>query len=185
MSLSDTPASFGSEANPPLFIYDTSGPYTDPQAQIDIRDGLAPLRTRWIEERGDSEVQPHLSSAYGRGRLSDPRLAVLCFNLQRAPRRARAGLNVSQMHYARRGIVTPEMEYIAVRENGLREQLAQTRARTSEGKFNAELLLRQRPGEPFVAHLPRFITPSSYVTKWPAGGPSSRPISPTRSPSRW
>jgi phosphomethylpyrimidine synthase len=159
VSLTDTPAMFGVEKNPALCVYDTSGPYTDPDVAIDIRNGLAALRSPWIEARGDTELLPGLSSEYGRARLTDPRLAELRFNLKRTPRRARAGRNVSQMHYARQGVITPEMEYIAVRENCLREQLAETWARISGGKFNAELLLRQHPGEGFGAGLPKFITP--------------------------
>src|SRR4051812_38645470 len=115
ISQSDTPASFGAEKNPPIYVYDTSGPYTDPVAKIDIRSGLAPLRAGWIAERGDTEELPGPTSAYGRQRLNDPKLAELRFDLHRQPRRARAGKNVTQMHYARQGIVTPEMEYIAIR----------------------------------------------------------------------
>lgn len=114
---SDTPASFGAEKNPPVFVYDTSGPYTDPAVKIDIRNGLPALRAKWIEERGDTEELAGPTSRYGVERLNDPRLAELRFNLKRKPRRARAGMNVSQMHYAKKGIVTPEMEFIAIREN--------------------------------------------------------------------
>ena len=117
ISQSDTPAGMGHEKNPPIFVYDTSGPYTDPTVKIDIRSGLAPLRQKWIEERNDTEVMSGPSSDYGRERLADPKLASLRFNLHRQPRRAKAGMNVSQMHYARKGIITPEMEYIAIREN--------------------------------------------------------------------
>ncbi|TMG84669.1 MAG: phosphomethylpyrimidine synthase ThiC, partial [Betaproteobacteria bacterium] len=119
---SDTPASFGLEKNPPLVVYDTSGPYTDPEAKIDIRSGLAPLRAPWIEERGDTVAMAELSSAYGRARLADTELSGMRFDLHRKPRRAKPGRNVSQMHYARRGIVTPEMEFIAIRENLKREE---------------------------------------------------------------
>jgi phosphomethylpyrimidine synthase len=114
---SDTPAAMGAEKNPPLFVYDTSGPYTDPAIQIDIRSGLAPLREKWIRERNDSEQLPDLTSDYGRRRAADSKLAELRFNLKRHPWRAKPGMNVSQMHYARKGIITPEMEYIAIREN--------------------------------------------------------------------
>ena len=143
---SDTPASFGVERNPPLFVYDTSGPYTDPAARIDIRSGLPALRSRWIEERNDTEELDGPTSQYGRERLSDPRLASLRFNLQRKPRRSRPGMNVTQMHYARRGLVTPEMEFIAIRENQRREGLA-------------ALLTRQHRGEHFGAALRQQITP--------------------------
>jgi len=146
ISQSDTPAAMGAEKNPSICVYDCSGPYTDPQAKIDIRKGLPALRQQWIEERGDSEELPALSSAYGRSREADPALAAMRFDLKRKPRRAKAGMNVSQMHYARRGIVTPEMEFIAIRENQKREGLS-------------ELLLRQHPGETFGASIPKIITP--------------------------
>src|SRR5690349_19160124 len=122
ISQTDTPAGFGAEKNPPVYVYDTSGPYTDPQARIDIRSGLEPLREAWIEERGDTELLSGPTSRYGQERLADAKLAELRFNLKRTPRRARAGMNVTQMHYARRGIVTPEMEYIAIRENMRRRE---------------------------------------------------------------
>ena len=117
VALADTPLVFGAEKNPPLALYDTSGPYTDPQAGIDLVAGLALLRAPWIEERGDSEVLKGLSSEFGRKRAADPKLAGVRFPHTGAPRCAKAGANVSQMHYARRGIITPEMEYIAIREN--------------------------------------------------------------------
>ena len=142
---SDTPASFGAEKNPPILVYDTSGPYTDPQARIDIRQGLAALRARWIAERDDTEELPEPTSRYGRERLADPTLAELRFNLKRKPRRARAGRCVTQMHYARKGVVTPEMEYIAIRENQRRDALS-------------ELITRQHPGRHFGASIPRAIT---------------------------
>jgi len=150
ISQSDTPASMGAEKNPPIYVYDTSGPYTDPAVKIDIRSGLAPLREKWIDERGDTEILSGPASIYGRQRLNDPRLAELRFDLKRSPRCARTGANVTQMHYARRGIVTPEMEFIAIRENQRCEHLAdQQRA----------LLARQHPGHDFGAFLPRHITP--------------------------
>jgi phosphomethylpyrimidine synthase len=142
---SDTPASFGAEKNPAILVYDTSGPYTDPSATIDIRSGLAALRAKWIEERNDTEALSGPSSRYGRERLADAKLASLRFNLKRQPRRARLGMNVTQMHYARRGIVTPEMEFIAIRENQRREGLA-------------DLLTRQHRGEHFGAALKQQIT---------------------------
>jgi phosphomethylpyrimidine synthase len=106
-----------SGANPPITVYDTSGPYTDPAATIDIRKGLPPMREKWILDRGDVETLPGPSSAYGRARLSDPKLSELRFDLHRKPRRALLGKRVTQMHYARNGIITPEMEFIAIREN--------------------------------------------------------------------
>src|SRR5450755_2515697 len=126
ISQSDTPASFGSEKNPPIVVYDTSGPYTDPDASIDIRSGLPALRAPWIEERGDTEALPQLSSAYGRARLADATLAGLRFDLHRQACRATLGANVSQMHYARRGVITPEMEFVAIRENLKHEEMLRT-----------------------------------------------------------
>ncbi len=146
ISQSDTPASFGAEPNAPLFVYDTSGPYTDPRAAIDIRNGLAALREQWIEGRADTEKLAGPTSIFGRTRLEDTKLAQMRFNLQRTPRRARTGMNVSQMHYARQGIITPEMEFIAIRETQRRDAMP-------------ELITRQHAGESFGAALPREITP--------------------------
>ena len=114
ISQSETPASMGAEDNPPIYVYDCSGPYTDPAVKIDIRSGLAALREGWIAERGDTETLGKLTSEYGQQRLNDPELAEMRFDLKRAPRRAKPGSNVTQMHYARAGIITPEMEYIAI-----------------------------------------------------------------------
>jgi phosphomethylpyrimidine synthase len=147
---SDTPASFGLEKNPPLVAYDTSGPYTDPEAKIDIRSGLAPLRVAWIEERGDTVAMAELSSAYGRARLADTELSGMRFDLHRKSRRAKPGCNVSQMHYARRGIITPEMEFIAIRENLKREEALRTLP---------ELVTRQHAGQSFGASIPNGVTP--------------------------
>ncbi len=106
----DTQTNSGIEKNPSIYVYDCSGPYTDPAVKIDIRSGLAPMRETWIAERGDTEALAGPTSEYGRQRLNDRALAEMRFNLQRAPRRAKAGANVTQMHYARRGMITPEME---------------------------------------------------------------------------
>jgi len=146
ISLSDTPSAFGAEKNPPVVVYDTSGPYTDPDAKIDIRNGLPELRAKWIAERNDTEQLSGLTSDYGNQRKTDPALAELRFNLTRKPRRAKAGKNVSQMHYARQGIITPEMEYIAIRENQRRENIS-------------EMIQRQHPGQDFDASIPKIITP--------------------------
>jgi len=153
---SDTPIHFGaaaqggaptrSESNPPLFVYDTSGPYTDPSVKIDIRSGLTPLRQKWIEERDDTRVLEGPSSRYGQERLADAKLAQLRFNLKRNPRRAKPGGNVSQMHYARRGVISPEMEFIAIRENQRLDALS-------------ALITRQHRGESFGAAIQREITP--------------------------
>ncbi|WP_020656831.1 phosphomethylpyrimidine synthase ThiC [Massilia niastensis] len=157
---SPTPASFGGETNPPLFVYDTSGPYTDPAAAIDVRCGLDTPRLPWILERGDTEELAGPSSRYGQARLSDPGLEALRFQLRRTPRRAREGRNVTQMHYARQGIVTPEMEYVALRENMRRkEYIASLHASGPMGKRVAELLGRQHPGQSFGASIPAEITP--------------------------
>jgi phosphomethylpyrimidine synthase len=143
---SDTPASFGAEKNPPVYVYDTSGPYTDLQARIDIRQGLQALRAKWIIERGDTEGLPGPTSRYGSERLADPKLAELRFDLKRKPRRAKPGGCVTQMHYARKGVITPEMEFIAIRENQRRDALG-------------EGIVRQHPGRDFGASIPRIITP--------------------------
>ncbi|TSE30984.1 Phosphomethylpyrimidine synthase [Tepidimonas thermarum] len=158
---SDTPAAFGAEPNPPIFVYDTSGPYTDPAVHIDIRQGLPALRQRWIDERGDTEWLPDLSSAYGRARAADAALAALRFpGLQRRVRRAKPGANVTQMHYARRGIVTPEMEFVAIRENlRRREYLASLQAAGPTGQKLAAMLGRQHRGQAFGAQIPDEITP--------------------------
>ncbi|RKH11297.1 phosphomethylpyrimidine synthase ThiC [Corallococcus sp. CA053C] len=129
--------------NPPVHVYDSSGPYTDPAADIDLRRGLPALRENWIHARADTQELAGITSEYGRAREADPRLAGLRFNHLRKPRVAKAGSNVSQMHYARKGIITPEMEYVAVRENQ---------------KLDASLAA-QHPGHSFGAAIPRVITP--------------------------
>ncbi|HUP96499.1 MAG TPA: phosphomethylpyrimidine synthase ThiC [Usitatibacter sp.] len=160
ISQTETPAAFGAEANPPVYVYDTSGPYTDPHARIDIRAGLPAVRAKWIEERGDTELLAGPTSRYGRERLADAKLAELRFDLKRQPRRAKPGANVSQMHYARRGIVTPEMEYIAIRENlRRREYVAELAATGPKGARMADLLGRQHRGESFGASIPGEVTP--------------------------
>ncbi len=155
----DTPTMFGGEKNPPVFVYDCSGPYTDPAARIDIRSGLKPVRQAWIEERGDTEVLAGPSSHYGVERLNDPKLAELRFNLRRAPRRAKAGANVTQMHYAKAGIITPEMEYIAIREDQNRQAYIESLKQGGKtGEKMLELLMRQHKGESFGASIPDQIT---------------------------
>ena len=159
----DTPASMGAEPNPPVFVYDCSGPYTDPAARIDIRSGLPELRQVWIEQRGDTEVLPDLSSAFGRQRATDTSLDELRFpGLHRKPRRARAGAgaNVTQMHYARRGLVTPEMEFIAIRENLRRAEYVESLKNAGPtGQRMSAMLTRQHPGQHFGASIPAEITP--------------------------
>ena len=160
IALSRTPTLFGGEENVPVTVYDTSGPYTDPQANIDLAAGLSALRARWIEERGDTEQLSALSSEFGRSREGNARLDAVRFPARVLPRRAKAGANVSQMHYARRGIVTPEMEFVAIRENqrleALREQL---RADPKLNGKGARDLLFQHPGQSFGASIQSLITP--------------------------
>jgi phosphomethylpyrimidine synthase len=145
--LDDTPTGLGGEKNLPVVVYDTSGVYTDPNATIDIRQGLEAIRNNWIVEREDTEQLVGLSSYYGRQREKDIALAPLRFGHLRQPRRALAGQNVSQMHYAKRGIITHEMEYIAIREN----------LKLQEARANG--LLNQHAGESFGASIPKEITP--------------------------
>ena len=160
ISQSDTPASMGAETNPPIYVYDTSGPYSDPSVKIDIRSGLPALRAAWIAERGDTEELAGPSSHYGIERLNDPKLAELRFNLHRKPRRAQPGKNVSQMHYARAGIITPEMEYVAIRENLRRtDYLEGLKTSGPMGQKLADLMGRQHPGQSFGAAIPEEITP--------------------------
>src|SRR3954462_2534813 len=158
VSQSDTPSMFGGEKNPPIYVYDCSGPYTDPVARIDIRSGLPALRAPWLTARNDTEVLNGPSSSFGKERLADAKLAELRFNLKRNPRRGKS--NVTQMHYARRGIVTPEMEYIAIRENlRRREYLEELRSSGPLGIKMADLLVRQHRGESFGAAIPAEVTP--------------------------
>ncbi len=160
ISQSETPAALGAEKNPPVYVYDTSGPYTDPDARIDIRSGLAALREGWINERGDTELLAGPTSKYGMERLADAKLAELRFDLKRRPRRAKAGANVTQMHYARCGLVTPEMEYIAIRENlRRREYMEELRSSGTMGAKLADLMGRQHRGESFGAAIPAEVTP--------------------------
>jgi len=161
ISQDDTPTSFGGEKNPPIYVYDCSGIYTDPNAKIDIRSGLPAIRSAWIEERNDTELLTGPTSAYGIERLNDPKLTELRFNLQRKPRKAKAGKNVTQMHYARQGIITPEMEYVAIRENLRRQEYIES-LKSAGGKIGAkmvDLLTRQHPGQSFGAAIPEQITP--------------------------
>ncbi len=147
----DTASSFGAEVNPPITVYDTSGAYTDPNIDIDLLKGLAPIRDAWIEERADTEVLPDLTSAFGQERKNDTSLDHLRFEHIRAPRKALAGKNVSQMYYARQGIITPEMEYVAIREDMRLQELRKNPDYTR--------LLKQHPGNDFGANIPNEITP--------------------------
>ncbi|MGP5552954.1 phosphomethylpyrimidine synthase ThiC [Psychrobacter celer] len=146
------------EQNPPFYVYDTSGVYTDPDAQIDLTRGLPKLREGWIVERGDTEQLSGLSSSYGQARARDITTANLRFAHIDKPRRAKkvngkAG-NVTQMHYARRGIITPEMEYIAIRETQKQHELTD---------------MRQHDGESFGANTPKIITPEFVRSEVAAG----------------
>ncbi len=146
INLSDTPVHFGAvEKNGPLYVYDTSGVYTDPNVEVDLKKGLSAIRSAWIEERNDTEELTGPSSEFGRQRLEDPATASLRFEHIRKPRRAKAGANVSQMHYARQGIITPEMEFIAIRENQKMEEMR-------------DLWKGQHPGDSFGAAIPEVIT---------------------------
>ncbi len=130
-----------------IHVYDTSGPFSDPDIPVDLRQGLMSIRADWIEDRGDTELLDGLSSQYGQQRADDPTLASLRFHQSSKPRRARAGNNVSQMYYARQGIITPEMEFVAIRENQKREAVKDA------------ALLQQHGGEDFGASIPAEITP--------------------------
>ena len=154
ISLTETPTGLGGEYNPPVMVYDTSGVYTDPDVQIDLNQGLPSVRQTWIEERDDTDVLSSLSSDFGQARLKDIRTADIRFAHIQNPRRAKAGKNVTQMHYAKQGIITPEMEYIAIREN----------QRQSEG-----VDMRQHAGQNFGAQNLREITPE-FVRQEVAAG---------------
>jgi len=156
IALTDTHLNNGVEKNPPIYVYDCSGPYTDPAVKIDIRSGLAELRAPWIAERNDTEPLAQLTSEYGRQRLNDPALADMRFNLTHTPRKAKSGKNVTQMHYARQGIITPEMEYIAIRENQKIDGLS-------------DLMLTQHQGENFGKAMPKKITPEFVRDEVAAG----------------
>ncbi len=140
--------------NPPVIVYDTSGPYTDPAFCIDVRKGLPPVRRNWIAERQDVEPLSEVSSLYGRTRAKDPSLQAIRFNLHRPPLRAKSGYNVTQLHYARKGIVTPEMEFIAIRENQAREERKPAQNGNGQGYGVA-----QHPGQNWGAATPSYITP--------------------------
>ncbi|EEY9426211.1 phosphomethylpyrimidine synthase ThiC [Escherichia coli] len=134
------------EENEAIPVYDTSGPYGDPQIAIDVQQGLAKLRQPWIDARGDTEELTVRSSDYTKARLADDGLDELRFSGVLTPKRAKAGRRVTQLHYARQGIITPEMEFIAIRENMGRERI------------RSEVLRHQHPGMSFGARLPENIT---------------------------
>ena len=142
----DTVSAQGREPNPPIPVYDTSGPYGDPNAEINLKQGLADVRGAWIAERGDTEQLAGLSSEYGQARAHDPQTAHLRFNQITRPLRAQSGKNVTQMHYARQGIITPEMEFVALRERMKLDELMR------DARY--EKLLRQHAGQSFGANIP-------------------------------
>lgn len=154
ISLTDTPTGLGGEHNPPIMVYDTSGVYTDPNVQIDLNKGLPLVRQSWIEERNDTDVLETLSSEFGQARLKDIRTADIRFAHIQNPRRAKAGKNVTQMHYAKQGIITPEMEYIAIRENQRQRH---------------DVDMRQHAGQNFGAQNLREITPEFVRQEIAAG----------------
>jgi phosphomethylpyrimidine synthase len=140
--------------NPPVTVYDPSGPYTDTDVLINVRQGLHPLRREWVFGRNDVEELPEVSSMYGRKRSTDSSLDAIRFALSRKPLRARSGMNVTQMHYAHKGIVTPEMEYIAIRENQTRDD--QEASLRKNGQAQGVV---QHPGQAWGAAIPSRITP--------------------------
>jgi phosphomethylpyrimidine synthase len=148
ITLTATVTEQGLEENPPLRVYDSSGIYADGEANIDLRKGLPLLRQGWIEERDDTEQLERASSVFGQARQQDASTSHLRFEHVRAPRRAKPGCNVTQLHYARQGIITPEMEFIAIRENIARAQLQ-----------SEKQPMEQHPGMDFNAAIPREITP--------------------------
>ncbi|MGB8325063.1 MAG: phosphomethylpyrimidine synthase ThiC, partial [Candidatus Acidiferrum sp.] len=161
ITLSDTRHGDHAEANPPLPVYDTSGPYTDPEVGIRLTRGLPALRSDWIEEREDTETLTRHSSEYARGREKDLLTFHLRFPSPPISRRARSGENLSQMHYARKGIITPEMEFVALRESMLLEQLLKDPVFASRS--------RQHPGQPLGAQLPKQVTPEFVRSEVAAG----------------
>ena len=152
------------EKNAPVAVYDTSGPYTDPDIAIDVKAGLPRLRETWIQDRNDTLVLNSISSSYGRQRLEDEELGSLRFAYISQPRKASPGSNVSQMHYAKKGIITPEMEYIAIRENQRTEILQQ---QLNDGQNN---LLKQHTGYSFGADTPKGLITPEFVRKEVAAG---------------
>ncbi|MCC7302039.1 MAG: phosphomethylpyrimidine synthase ThiC [Bacteroidia bacterium] len=165
IALSDTRLSNGSaEKNPSVTVYDASGPYTDPFASIDLKRGLLPLRESWIIDRGDTLQLDSVSSDYGKLRLNDKKLDDLRFPHLRLPRKAKQGSNVSQMHYAKRGIITPEMEYVAIREN---QRADEHRATMGTANIN---LNDQHPGESFGARIPKGLITPEFVRQEIAAG---------------
>ncbi|HAY3533606.1 phosphomethylpyrimidine synthase ThiC [Elizabethkingia anophelis] len=161
ITLSPTKLSSGGiEVNPPVTVYDTSGPYTDNQAVIDVRKGLPRIREPWILDRGDVEVLEGITSEYGKKRLADTKLDDLRFEYSHKPMVAKEGMNVSQLYYAKKGIITPEMEYVAIRENQKIEQL----------ETSTKGMAAQHHGDSFGANTPKGkITPEFVRSEIAAG----------------
>ena len=151
IACSPTTGMFGEEENPPVTVYDTSGPFTDPDVTIDLMKGIPDVRSGWIDERADTEQLGAPTSRFGAQRQADAALAHLRFEHIRNPRRAKQGSNVTQMHYARQGIITPEMEYVAIRENLRLDELRK------DPRYKK--LLKQHPGQSFGASIPAKVTP--------------------------
>ncbi len=157
----NTPDSMGFEINPPIPVYDTSGAFSDPDIEVDLMKGMPDIRGNWIKERNDTEQLDGPTSEFGTERQNNPELASLRFEHISNPRRALPGKNVSQMHYARQGIITPEMEYVAIREN---QKLTELRKDPAYKKF-----LKQHPGESFGANLPDEMTAEFVRSEIAAG----------------
>lgn len=152
------------EENPPVTVYDTGGAYTDNNAVIDVKKGLPRIRQQWILDRGDVEELTDVSSDYGKERKNDEKLDELRFEHISKPMRAKPGMNVSQLYYAKQGIITPEMEYIAIRENQRFDELK------LQLNGNYEAMTAQHPGESFGANTPKgFITPEFVRDEIAAG----------------
>jgi phosphomethylpyrimidine synthase len=167
IALSDTKIHNGfglREPNPSVTVYDTSGPYTDPSAQIDVKAGLPRLREQWIKARLDVDELDEISSDYGKQRLADPALDALRFAYSKRPLKAKKGQNVSQMHYARKGIVTAEMEYIAIRENQRADLL------NEQPGGQSAVLNHQHAGNSFGANTPKGYITAEFVRQEVAAG---------------
>lgn len=171
ISLEDTLDPFSNRVmtNAPLTVYDTSGPFTDPSVDIDVREGLPRIREEWIRRREDTEQLPAISSLYGRNRQEDPSLSSFRFGHIQAPRRAVPGGNVTQLHYARKGIITPEMEYIAIREN-LQIQEGLQNSAGSNGSASNRNAYQQHPGQSFGARTPKGLITPEFVREEVAAG---------------
>ena len=154
------------EKNPPITLYDTSGPFGDDSLSVDIEKrvdvgkGITPLRLPWIEDRNDTEYLNEPSSSYGKERAKNKKIAHLKFNLHRRPRRAKKGSNVSQMHYAKKNIITPEMEFVSIRENLRRKEFIDSLIKSGEvTQKQLDRLISHHQGESFGAQIPFEVTP--------------------------